>query len=115
MILIDMKFPECCFSCGLSHSAFYRCLGCSLTGKTITADRAEKMRMKDCPLVELPPHGRLIDADALKTLVFEALKDAIADGHSTSDGEALCTFIAKNIVSEIDAAPTVIPASEEDE
>jgi hypothetical protein len=59
---------------------------------------------------EVPDHGRLIDADALKNLVLEALNDAIADGHSTPYGEALCTFIAKNIVSEIEDAPTVIPA-----
>lgn len=105
MILIDMKFPECCFSCGLSHSAFYRCLGCSLTGKTITADRAEKMRMKDCPLVELPPHGRLIDADLLI---------AKCGSWYTEEGTDI-GFIGsiKQLLDE--EAPTVIPSELETE
>ena len=58
----------------------------------------------------VPPHGRTIDADALRNIVFEALNDAIADGNSTPWGGALCALIAKNIVDEIDASPTIIPA-----
>ena len=105
MILIDMKFPECCFSCGLSHSAFYRCLGCSLTGKTITADRAEKMRMKDCPLVALPPHGRLIDADALADQAFS---------YELNDGDS-CSELSMVFLKDVEKAPTVIPAELETE
>ena len=72
-------------------------------------------RRDDCPLLHVPKHGRLIDADALKSTVLEALNNAITDGNSTPLGRALCEFIAKNIVDEIEAAPTVIPADEEAE
>ena len=58
-----MRMPEDCLSCGLSHSAYSRCLVCNQTGSLITAKMAESGRLENCPLVELPPHGRLIDAD----------------------------------------------------
>lgn len=52
--------------------------------------------LQDCPLIPIPPHGRLIDADAL-------LQRAIPHGWSTPKW-----------VSDImiDDAPTVIPAEE---
>ena len=52
-------------------------------------------RRADCPLLEVPPHGRLIDADALK--------------------ENWCvTELGNKVVEviEIDGAPTIIPADE---
>ena len=39
-------------------------LRCGLT--QMLADNLAFERNKDCPLVEIPPHGRLIDADALE-------------------------------------------------
>lgn len=50
----------------------------------------------DCPLVEIPPHGRLIDADALHKKV------------------GLPRFYEVNYVTEsnIVDAPTIIPAEE---
>lgn len=62
--------------------------------------------------IPVPDHGRLIDADALKNTVYAALEDAIRDDNATSYGAALCAFIAKHIVGEIEAAPTIIPAEE---
>lgn len=51
-------------------------------------------------VVELPPHGRLIDADAI---TFECNKARLRPG------EAFATL------SYIESKPTIIPASEEDE
>lgn len=62
--------------------------------------------------VPVPQHGRLIDADALKNIVYAALKDALHDDNTTSYGAALCAFVAKDIADEIEAAPTIIPAEE---
>lgn len=66
-------------------------------------------------VISVPPHGRLIDADALKNTVYEALKDAIHDDNATPCGAALCAFIAKHIVAEKESAPTIIPASGKEE
>ena len=44
------------------------CTGCPICCGLPYQYRDEKGRRPDCPLVEIPtPHGRLIDADELKT------------------------------------------------
>ena len=52
-----------------------------------------------CPLVEVPPHGRLIDADTLKARLFPEKIDGIKTSISVS-----CMKLV------IDDAPTVIEA-----
>lgn len=49
-----------------------------------------------CPLVEIPPHGRLIDADALT-------------GKAYMDGKLMCVEM-----DEIEEAPTIIEAEKSD-
>lgn len=63
----------------------------------------DKGRVHGCPLKEIPQHGRLIDADKLK-----------ADNPRHMDADV--PYVTEVTVEEIiDAAPTVIPASKEDE
>ena len=60
VIIKGMEMPNNCFLCPLSVLVGER-LVCEVT-------RDEVLRWKidfNCPLVELPPHGRLIDADEL--------------------------------------------------
>lgn len=53
-----MKMPKHCGECGVEW--------CDLWKRLIIAGMSiAKSRPKDCPLVELPPHGDLIDRDAL--------------------------------------------------
>ncbi len=61
-------------------------------------------RMDDCPLIPVPPHGRLIDADALRDNNSSVIEINSPDG----------TILAMD-VSIIDAAPTIIPAESEGE
>ncbi len=47
---------------------------CKAFDKLSTAEQgflvfALKRRAKDCPLVEIPPHGRLIDADVFEEML----------------------------------------------
>ena len=53
----------------------------------------------DCPLVPVPPHGRLIDADAVMNSVTDE-KGVYVSKFAAVIGEA------------VDAAPTIIPAEE---
>jgi hypothetical protein len=62
-----------------------------------------------CPLVPVPPHGRLIDADALKD-VQQA--DADFFKGSSDYGEKCRYDEAINAVANIVNAPTIIPAEE---
>lgn len=58
-----MEMPKNCLLCPLSVMNGER-VYCEVT-------KDEVLRAKiaqDCPLIELPPHGRLIDADVLKEL-----------------------------------------------
>lgn len=55
-------------------------------------------KLSECPLIELPPHGRLIDADMLTTVT------EMVNGEWKSYYE----------VFEVDDAPTIIEAEGED-
>lgn len=55
---------------------------------------------EDCPLIELPPHGRLIDADALLSLLDKCMFPS--DMVTTS-----AVGMAKNWIKD---APTIVEA-----
>lgn len=94
VLIKGMEMPSVCFECHLS----YDCMSCIATGtKFWNRDDAfdpDTARLPDCPLVELPPHGDLIDREAL------AFEDDIYGWRD------------KKIVK---AAPVVIPAEREGE
>ena len=93
-----MEMPQNCYDCpfgadvdigvGVAH-------GCNLLKDF--AQFADE-RHDDCPLIPVPDHGRLIDADALK------------------ENWCLTEFGNKVVeVVEIDGAPTIIPSVKEGE
>lgn len=60
VLIKGMTIPPNCFMCNLSYMKGER-LFCSVT-------REEVIRAKraiECPIIEIPPHGDLIDRDAL--------------------------------------------------
>lgn len=73
---LEIEMPESCHKCPLLYV-------------TSICDGS-----KDCPLIHVPPHGRLIDADAL-------IRDWPTGFVKTAD-------VINNV-------PTIIPVSEEDE
>lgn len=93
----DMKMPARCTECRLStvHSFQDRPL-CDVLVKYMTYGEWETKRQDDCPLVPVPPHGRLIDADALFKLIG-------ADEH-------LSVLEVMYVQSLLSATPTIIPA-----
>ena len=54
-------------------------------------------------------HGRLIDADELKSMSYEVLVDT--DNPNRSDGLSACNGLVED---DIDLAPTIIEANEEE-
>lgn len=62
----------------------------------------EKTYTQFCPLVPVPPHGRLIDAYALRTDWLE-------------NGENEYVYDTNAFLDSIDSAPTIIPADKEGE
>ena len=90
MILINMEMPKNCHEC-----AFGKYEVCGINA----AIEGDNTVTNSCPLIEVPPHGRLIDADALD-VQFGWLAEA--EGYKTH-----ISFVYSN---DIDNAPTVIPA-----
>lgn len=77
MYIKGMEMPESCDMCAFSsyiaegddHEEFWYCIldnwNQSITPIPLTKETVSNGRSMDCPLVELPPHGDLIDRDAL--------------------------------------------------
>ena len=80
VIIKGMQMPKSCMECPMFSGA-----GCKATMTMFNELTNVAVRVKGCPLVELPEkHGRLVDADKLK----------------------------KHITVTIDTAPTIIEAEE---
>ena len=90
-----MEMPSSCCACNLCTKYLFETPPfCDVTMKRI--DDWSK-RSDDCPLIPVPDHGRLVDAD-------EAI------GH-LFNGEQ-CLYSWDEIEEAIDATETVIPAEE---
>lgn len=67
ILIKGMQIPENCKECPLEqiYGRDGEVAKCPLTEQLFSSYLVSETRMADCPLIELPPHGRLIDADAL--------------------------------------------------
>ena len=96
----SMEMPNSCLFCPLNSMK-----QCRITGGDITWATATQNIRGDCPLVPVPPHGRLGDLDALHKLFLEKGKEYKGVGGAMVAAAAWC----------IANAPTIIPAEEVDE
>lgn len=66
-VIVNMETPQNCKDCmdsGLSVAVSVFGAMCPFCEKVFVVDfniNIEKQRLKDCPLIELPPHGDLVD------------------------------------------------------
>lgn len=107
----NMKMPKSCDNCrfcGLGGLRNERVV-CMFTGANAYMNTVQYL--DDCPLVEIPPHGRLIDADALI--------DKVIAKYLKFEREGKLVFAAVEIKQDIcdliSDAPTIIPAEPEEE
>lgn len=89
----DMEMPTNCSLCQF-------CFGANNICPWVREYATCKGRHKDCPLIPVPPHGRLIDADALLT--------------SKSVGTQIAGWGKMYHETCIEYAPTIIPADDKD-
>ena len=107
VLVKDMKMPTSCYACDFFAQTAY----CNEEDEMDTLSYCKRTRKKtwecvngylpNCPLVPVPPHGDLIDRDALRDNNCDVFEINGADG----------TILAMD-VSIIDDAPTIIPAEE---
>ena len=89
----SMEMPKHCWQCKF-HDDIDNCI---IIGENCVEVWGEYRRLDSCPLIPVPDHGRLIDADVL-----------IGKLHD----ECLFDYDARSVVyADIQDAPTVIPAS----
>lgn len=91
ILIKGMKMPKGCDECTCNSGIYCNAMPINFCGYTEDEDRPEW-----CPLVEVPQHGRLIDADAL------------TDKLGISDRDIYC----KCVIEE--DAPTIIEAEGSD-
>ena len=57
ILIKGLRMPDCCCNCPCLDGEYGKC---NISRKSI---RSDKGRLADCPLVELPDHGDLMDRD----------------------------------------------------
>ena len=109
VLIKGMEMQKSCSVCKLFGE--YGCPFVGAVGYALT--RGE--RNDDCPLVPVPPHGRLIDADALRQSIKESIDECNKWADEVEGGEmyarvsqSLGTFVECSL--RVKAAPTIIPA-----
>ena len=101
ILIKGMEMPKSCCECMLAKlSPTGETLICNYNLSTVPWDE----KPFDCPLVPVPPHGRLIDADELHKLFIKKGKEFKGIGGAML-AAAWC----------IANAPTIIPAQTEKE
>lgn len=104
----SMEMPSCCMFCPVSDS-----IGCGLTNPPFCMTTKEMLadRPNWCPLVSIPTHGRLVDADALEELFLEVIGNIAKRKEMEPVLEHMVRASAM-VIEMIDDAPTIIEAEE---
>ena len=105
ILIKGMKMPTRCFDCPMCEiSDIEICCSISIGVAVSYEEIDEQIAIQDrpswCPLVKIPPHGRLIDADAL------IKSDRMVSKLMMFGEEYVYTQ------AEIDRSPTIIEAEE---
>lgn len=106
ILITGMEMPNTCRRC-IEMGIPVRCR--VMKEEAVTAVMSGYNRPSDCPLVEVPTHGRLIDADVLmKTLKEVPITDEKTEGIFT---KMMCDFA----IQILEKSVTVLEASKERE
>ena len=69
VLIKGIEMPKSCDKCELMTANY----GCAFVGAV--GGESYRKRAWDCPLVEVPEHGRLIDADCCNDYFYEHMSD----------------------------------------
>ena len=97
----EMEMPK---NCGECYVGFCKQIGCELS---IGFDWYNINRHPDCPLVSVPQHGRLIDADAMFKDICDDI-NSMTDVGIAVDGQ----WLWDKLNDALENAPTIFPAEE---
>ena len=94
VLVKGMEMPTSCNKCPFSVNGFCVVSPKRANGKAMS----ERVTTNWCPLIEIPPHGRLIDADALQNRIRKCKREDTMTPHNLM------------VYREFLFAPTIIPA-----
>ena len=125
-ILINMEMPTRCFACPMCEveNAEVNCAishGSYIEYREVDQNVAMQDRPEWCPLVEVPPHGDLIDRDVLRASFKESIDEChkwinelnIETSMYVAARQSLGTFVECSLRTK--GMPTVIPADKDGE
>ena len=96
VLIKGMEMPSSCYKCHLrQRNGMYIVCPVAHARFSVADVNILDFRLKNCPLVPIPPHGRLIDADALGEFPYNM---DFCDGYEADEW--------------VRNAPTIIPAEE---
>lgn len=101
ILIRGVTMPEMCVRCIVCDQGY-----CRIRRTHVAEEEFYEKKPDCCSLIELPPHGDLIDRDALKQDIVK---------HLGIRSEQFLTAAESAIVSRIYNAPTVIPADKDGE
>ena len=108
ILIHGVEMPTMCCDCKMYVEDVYCCC---LLNREIENPWADDGVELDCPLVPVPPHGRLIDADAL-TAHFEKIADI---EWNKKAAPISWSYAFEDVMDDIENAPTIIPADPAEE
>lgn len=119
-IVTGRDIPANCFRCPLDKGVWKQeqdpFILCRYTKEIVRYDDVPTdRRLPCCGLKEMPEkHGRLIDADAFKTMCREAVEDIRDEVFLPQDIEKVRALseVTENLCLDLDEAPTIIEAED---
>ena len=108
-----MEMPKGCATCPYCDRAWNKpkCKAKSTQGRFMEQKlNLDRTRQKWCPLVPVPPHGRLIDEDALDDMLADQSEDEYNRTHAPRSWERALSVMR----DYLKGAPTIISADKEE-
>ena len=99
LLIKDMEMPRRCGECSIWDGY------CVILDEGVDTHT----RHPSCPLVEVKPHVRCIDADSLRQTIISCIKDA--EKEYTSEDLGLVKMVYESCLYHIGQAVTVLEAS----
>lgn len=110
ILIKNMRMPTSCSECAFCGYYGKGDHVCDITGKDVVYELSLEKRREDCPLVELPPHGRLGDLDAMAFDESEAYMSAQAKLGRDVITTGINSIVHRKIQLLIMDTPTIIEA-----
>lgn len=112
VLIKGIEMPTSCFYCPFRRKVDPDNIMCIVTRECFEetyAGTIETRNRGNCPLIPVPDHGRLIDADALRQAMYH---EAFETDSPMQKWDSGCWIRYKMFEQMEESAPTIIPAEE---